>query len=57
MLPLFSIFTPFDHGRLATSFVFSILMLFDQDSRTVRRRDVPSRALRHMRGMARDAGA
>lgn len=57
VLPLFSIFTPFDHGRLATSFVFPILMLFGQDSRTVRRRDVPCRALRHMCGMARDAGA
>ena len=57
VLPLFSIFTLFDHGRLAASFVFPILMLFDQDSRTVRGRDVPCRALRHMRGMARDTGA
>ena len=52
MLPLFPIFTLFDRGRLAASFVFSILMLFDQGSRTVRMRDVPCRALRHICGMA-----
>lgn len=57
MLPLFSIFTLFDRGRLAASFVFSILMLFDQGSRTVRMRDVPCRVLRHMCGTACDMDA
>lgn len=57
MLPFFPIFTLFDRGRLAASFVFSILMLFDQGSRTVRMRDVPCRVLRHMCGMACDMGA